>query len=428
MEKDNVKESKLVPLVSIWCITYNQVDYIRDAIEGFLAQKTTFPYQIVIHDDASTDGTIDVLKEYERRYPELITVIYEKENIYKKPDRLDRINSIKKQYLIGKYVACCEGDDYWIDSLKLQKQVDYLETHKECVMVAHNYIREYCETGERVASNENIQTGTVTPEQVIVNLEPSLPTASLVLRREIFILEDSFPKGGMGDVSLKFYALTKGDIYYFDDVMCVYRYKANNSWTSKYHNTERYLHENMIRLIVFLQGYNKYTENKYKEFVRRRIRFFTVILFGMLYNERYRQAEVLEELKENLDVRYHSCIDRISTMYNKNSNYEEQEKLVHTYCAKNHNIYLWGTGIISDRWSKLLVEKGIEIQGYIVTENTGDDSFHGKPVWEIKDFPYDKNDVSILLAVGTWAAYEILQMIDKYEIKNYYCIWEMELE
>lgn len=122
------------PLVSISCITYNHINYIREAIEGFLIQQTSFQIEILIHDDASTDGTADIIREYEQEYPELIFPIYQTENQYSKGGMPDKINRERAR---GKYLAYCEGDDYWTDPLKLQKQVDFLEAHPE-------YSLSYC--------------------------------------------------------------------------------------------------------------------------------------------------------------------------------------------------------------------------------------------------------------------------------------------
>lgn len=121
---------KPAPLVSISCITFNHAGYIRDALEGFLMQKTSFPFEILINDDASTDGTADIIHEYENRYPDLIFPIYQAENQFSKGLRglSSRFNVPRAR---GKYIAICEGDDYWIDPLKLQKQVDFLEANPE---------------------------------------------------------------------------------------------------------------------------------------------------------------------------------------------------------------------------------------------------------------------------------------------------------
>ena len=115
-------------LVSICCITYNHEKYIRDAIEGFLMQKTDFPFEVLIHDDASTDGTADIIREYETKYPDIIKPIYQTENQYSKGIKISATYNYPRAK--GKYIALCEGDDYWIDPYKLQKQVDFLEHMK----------------------------------------------------------------------------------------------------------------------------------------------------------------------------------------------------------------------------------------------------------------------------------------------------------
>ena len=122
------------PLVSIGCTTYNQEPYIRQCIEGFLMQKTNFPFEIIINDDCSTDGTTEIIKEYEKQYPNLINAIYHSEN-----QQSRGVRSVYFEYVFpaarGKYMAMCEGDDYWTDPLKLQKQVDFLEKYNEYSLV-----------------------------------------------------------------------------------------------------------------------------------------------------------------------------------------------------------------------------------------------------------------------------------------------------
>lgn len=124
----NWKETE-PPLVSIRCITYNQEKYIAQALDGFLMQETDFPFEIIVHDDASKDGTSKIIQEYEKKFPKIIKPIYETENQYSKKDNsLDRIIL---PYLSGKYTAYCEGDDYWTNKNKLQLQIDFLEKNPE---------------------------------------------------------------------------------------------------------------------------------------------------------------------------------------------------------------------------------------------------------------------------------------------------------
>lgn len=125
-------------VVSICCITYNHAQFIRKCLDGFLMQKTDFPIEILIHDDCSTDGTTEIIREYEAKYPELIFPLYEEENQYQhgKAAEIDFYNYRRAR---GKYIAYCEGDDYWTDPLKLQKQVDFMEANPEYSICFHDF-------------------------------------------------------------------------------------------------------------------------------------------------------------------------------------------------------------------------------------------------------------------------------------------------
>jgi len=122
------------PVASIVCLTFNHRDYIGQAIDGFLRQQTDFPFEIIVNDDASTDGTREVLQDYERRYPRLIRLILQKENQYSqgKPYGMPVF-----QHARGDYIAYCEGDDYWNDPRKLQLQVDFLENNRDYALTFH---------------------------------------------------------------------------------------------------------------------------------------------------------------------------------------------------------------------------------------------------------------------------------------------------
>ncbi|MDD2495369.1 MAG: glycosyltransferase, partial [Tissierellia bacterium] len=195
------------PLVSICCLTYNHELYIRDTIEGFLIQKTTFPIEVLIHDDASTDKTAEIIKEYELKYPNLIKPIYQLENQYSKGVSVSATYNFPRAK--GKYIALCEGDDYWIDSLKLQKQVDFLEENQDYGL-SHGNCNLYYQKSGKIVINANNQFLNLEPIKnandlfhKLIKWEYIIRTATVVFRKDLL---EQIPKNSinfqMGDTPL----------------------------------------------------------------------------------------------------------------------------------------------------------------------------------------------------------------------------------
>ncbi|KAA0958685.1 glycosyltransferase family 2 protein [Planococcus kocurii] len=220
------------PLVSIVCTSYNHGDYLADAIDSFLMQETTFDVEILIYDDASTDHSPHVIKQYENKYPSLINPIYQTHNQYSKGVRVELFNHNRAK---GKYIAVCEGDDYWTDPYKLQKQVDYMEAHPSCSMTVH--------AADRVLSDKKKVLSTVRPahgnavfsmERVIEGDGDLIATNSMVYSKEkIAVLAPFYLNAVVGDYPLVILAALHGTVDYLDDNMSAYRVGVKGSWTER---------------------------------------------------------------------------------------------------------------------------------------------------------------------------------------------------
>lgn len=134
--------------VSVLCATFNHEDYLRTTLDGFLAQKTNFPYEVLVCDDASTDSTADILREYAEKHPDIIRPFYQKENLYSR--RINVYDTVFFPAARGEYIALCEGDDYWNDPEKLQRQVDWLDAHPEYSACVHNSIGRFADQPDKV--------------------------------------------------------------------------------------------------------------------------------------------------------------------------------------------------------------------------------------------------------------------------------------
>ena len=220
-------------IVSIQCITYNHALYIREALDSFLMQETNFRYEIVVHDDASTDGTADIIREDQEQYPDVIVPILQKENQY---SRHVDLNGIIRPYLRGKYIAYCEGDDYWTDPHKLQLQFDYMETHPQCAMYIHNaYERDDRDPKERLVERRwSVPTGDYTLDDYLAFLTEGQTiggTATYFVRKDMLVLNKYADKFSFGDFFMLL-SLQHGYMHYSDACMAAYRTHNPGSYNS----------------------------------------------------------------------------------------------------------------------------------------------------------------------------------------------------
>lgn len=216
--------------VSIICNTYNHGMYIQDALEGFIKQKTNFKYEVLIHDDASTDNTVDVIRKYEKKYPTLIKPIYQTENKYSKGVNISSTYQFPRAR--GKYVALCEGDDYWTDSLKLQKQFDAMERHTDVDICTHAATKIRASNQKIVGIIEFGDKETIlSTENVICGGGGFVATNSLFYRRELLQNQPEFCLYCPLDYSLQIQGSLRGGMLYLPDNMSIYRVSVPGSWT-----------------------------------------------------------------------------------------------------------------------------------------------------------------------------------------------------
>lgn len=248
------------PLVSIFCEVYNHEPFLRNCLDGFVKQQTDYPFEILIHDDASTDNSASIIKEYAEKYPELVFPIYQTENKYSQGI------GIRKEYQYprakGKYIAICEGDDYWTDPLKLQKQVAYMEAHPDCSLCFGNAMLHW-EDDDLLPDRPYSEWENKKYDEMVILWDWRVPTATFLFRREItesplFPEFMSDPKMVVDDLPLFLTCANNGYLYAFSDYFSVYR-KHGKSFTMNVDASRRKRLGEMWEQIPAIFG-KKYTD------------------------------------------------------------------------------------------------------------------------------------------------------------------------
>lgn len=249
-------------LVSIICNTYNHEKFIARALDSFLKQKCDFNFEVLVHDDASTDRTAEIIKEYEVRFPDIVKPIYQEENLYSKKVNIN----VKFQYprARGKYIAICEGDDFWTDENKIQTQFDILEKYPNINMSAHKSVLVNALTQEKVGNVTPAgSTRILKPWKVILGGGGYLATSSLFYRAYLNDNLPNFRKMLSLDYTMQIYGSFEVGIFYIDKCMSAYQIETPDSWTEKSKCNFKFKHNHNIMVRKMFKQLNKDTNNKY---------------------------------------------------------------------------------------------------------------------------------------------------------------------
>ena len=406
---------KKTPVLSVWCLTYNHVNYIRDCLDGILGQKTDFEFEVVIFDDASNDGTTDIVKEYCEKYPFIFHAFIAKENIYKNCMANSIRTRIKVENMRGEYAAICEGDDYWSDPDKLQIQVDFLRSHPNYTLVMHNARRVNYKTGITDLMKGDEPSHEIMPEEIIGQKSGIWPTASMVGKKEVWICEPFFFECGIGDWPMQLYAAATGRVYYMDQVMSVYRYMIPGSWSV---NTVSQKSKTLIhsaKMIEFLCRYDDYTCRKFHdEIVERMNRFYYA-------NLNYDKDENYAQKLNDIASRDESCQHKI--YFKKMINLDRQLHDLHfinenikDIAGMTTHIFIMGKGKYSDILTKQLLYNHVKISGYVLSD---DQLIEDDNVISLSAFKESFADALLIVGVGVDYYLEILNNLHVNGINNY---------
>lgn len=414
-------------MVSVFCLTYNHENYIRDALEGFLMQKTDFAYEVLIHEDASTDSTAKILRHYEKYHSDIIKVIYEKENKYGKG--IDYFYDILAPISRGKYIAVCEGDDAWIDEDKLQLQVNYMEKHPNCSLIGHKAFLQYPPdwVHERDARSMGYGYEGDVPYESMFK-EWNIPTSSFLFRKDIYMeMPQFFRNAPTGDEPLEFYLAGKGNVHFLNRVMSVYNKMTADSWSV------RFLKQDFKKMAKYYSGYvdlfceiDRYTDYIRHDFlcdcIKERIRRAAIYILSNS-SSYYEAGIMLQQLAD-------ACCDEWKSYILEQQRerfYFWNQEGTYWDCAKGKSVYLYGAGRLATKFLIDIVPNDMEIKGVIVSDGAhqSKNSLKGLNIMCLSEF-IDNHEANsfIVIAVKDEFIPEIKEKLDSLNFQNYVWVYE----
>lgn len=251
-------------MVTVICLAYNHGPYIRDALEGFVRQKVSFPFEVIVHDDASTDCTPEIIREYAARYPGIIRPVFQTENQHSKGIPISR--AFLFPLVRGRYVALCEGDDYWTDPLKLSRQVEALEAHPGVDICAHKVLKT--KNGAPHGYEGPVRGGLIPAGRVILGGGGFVATSSIMCRAGCYLDITPMRETLFIDYTLQVQGALRGGMLYLPDCMGVYRRGVPHSWTTVHSGANKA--DAYPQFISMLDELDAYTQGRFHAAIKVR--------------------------------------------------------------------------------------------------------------------------------------------------------------
>ncbi len=382
--------------VTVWCTTYNHIEYIEKALEGFVNQETTFNYEVIVFDDASTDGTADVIRKYASEYPNIIKAYLAKENTFQKPQQRLMRTKLKNSVVKGKYIALCEGDDYWIYTKKLQRQYDLLEKYKEMVMCFHNAIRV---NGDDVMPQIiDMDTGVVDDDEIFMCKNGRPPTASFFYRADVakdLINSNAYLECPVGDDPLRHFMNAKGKIIYIDKCWSVRNYMHEGSWNRRFKEDRAFVREYQKKFYKYFEKFDKETKYAFADQIcKQKLELCAAAFYSEFTADSTQDCmeyakSLSKEFGESPNKYFYKLALTNANKYDDYIEYIRQQK------SKK---YIYGAGVEANKTAERLLKEEIDIEGFVVTSlEANPESIMEKKVIE---FNKEMIDDSVFFVLG----------------------------
>ncbi len=400
-------------MATVIVIAYNHEKYIGTALDSIIKQKTDFDFEVIAHDDASTDNTANIIREYAEKYPEIIVPICERENRMQKGE----LAHVLYSDIRGKYFAILEGDDYWIDEEKLQKQVDFMEAHEDYSTCMHNVLRLNNETGETSLQEFFAEDGTYSSEgQIEAALSSSFQPINSCLFRSIYMksIPEFFFTEKVSDYIVRIHFANCGKSYAFKKPMSVYRISVHDSYMDKLRSDESFYNDYTLNTIKTLRLLDDFTERKYDDIFTRKI----ISDYYGFCSSIPEDAGLDKAANAGLDMRIvRECYSRLSVGYLA----PEVEEMSRS--AKY--IFIYGISRLGKICEKQMKHAGITIEGFVVSDGIlKPDEVDGIKVLYLGEVVERYQRYGFVLGVQPINEKDIVAMLDKRGVKNYcnpYC-------
>lgn len=410
--------------VSVWCLSYNHKDYIRNALEGFVRQQTMFDIEVIVFDDASTDGTQDIIKDYISKYPKIFRGYLAKVNTYGRSDRRKLVMEFLKDKARGKYMTICEGDDYWIYDLKLQKQYDWMEAHPNTSLCVHNAIRFDEKQKEVFPQIVDMDSQYLDPDEVFFCRKGRIPTASYFFRKEYWdTLPSFYDICPVGDEPLRWWLTHNGDVYYMDKVWSVRNYMHDGSWNKKIVSDLNFYQNYLRRFEKSILMADVETHYCFHELFRERVIDKCLVDVGLVLQKDY----TLRDLQNRIDECIKNSSQELKKYYKdayevyKRGSQEYLNRVFEVAKENNDNFYIYGAGIEARKYAQIIWDRGIDFKGFVVSKRNEDAQreLMGKPIYEYKSL-LNKLDSIFWLCMNYKNREEVANVLTKEGITQYW--------